>query len=306
MKKMTRIVALILSIQLMLLTSITGKAAYVGGQYITSAGACVMDYATGEVLYEYNGNTLRVPASMTKIMNLYCVYEAIENGEISLNTVVPISTKVYNISRNSLYTSVVPLYYNQTYTVNEMMSMVVVHSASGAAVALAELVGGGSEAAFVQRMNNKAAEMGINATYYDSCGIASNKITPIGMATLARNIIRDYPDILKRSSLKSVSFHGNTYKTTNRLLDSYYYAGADGLKTGTTSAAGYCFCGTAVRNGRRIITVTMSSSSTSQRFVDTARMMDYGFAAAAEKYDTIYYTNMRVLINGMEMPTFLY
>ena len=281
------------------------SAAYVGGDYISSSGACVMDYDTGEVLYEYNGNTPRVPASMTKIMNIYCVYEALANGEISLDTVVPISQNVYNKSRNSLYQSVLPLYYNTTYTVDEMIGVVVTYSASGAAVALAELVGG-SEAAFVERMNQKAAQMGIDAYYYDSCGIANNEISPVGMATLARNIIRDYPDILTRSSKGSVYFHGNTYNTTNHLLDTYYYAGADGLKTGTTSAAGYCFCGTAVRNGRRMISVTMNSSSTGQRFIDTARLLDYGFAAANDKYGSIYYTDMRTFINGCEIPTFAY
>lgn len=281
------------------------NAADAGGNYISSAGACVMDYDTGEVLYEYNGNTPRVPASMTKIMNMYCVYEALANGDISLDTVVPISENVYNKSRDSLYQSVLPLYYNTTYTVDEMIGVVVTYSASGAAVALAELVGG-SEAAFVERMNKKAAEMGIDAYYYDSCGIANNEVSPIAMATLARNIIRDYPDILTRSSKTSVSFHGNTYKTTNHLLDTYYYAGADGLKTGTTSAAGYCFCGTAVRNGRRMISVTMSSSSTGQRFIDTARLLDYGFSAANDKYGSIYYTNIRTFINGYEVPTFSY
>ena len=285
--------------------STAASAAAIGGNYISSAGACVMDYDTGEVLYEYNGSRPRVPASMTKIMNMYCVYEALANNEISLDTVVPISQNVYNKSRNSVYQSVLPLYYNTTYTVDEMIGVVVTYSASGAAVALAELVGG-SEAAFVEWMNKKAAQMGIDAYYYDSCGIAENQVSPIAMATLARNIIRDYPDILARSAKKSVSFHGNTYKTTNHLLDTYYYAGADGLKTGTTAAAGYCFCGTAVRNGRRMISVTMSSSSTGQRFIDTARLLDYGFAAAGSKYGTIYYTDMRTFINGAEMPTFAY
>lgn len=281
-------------------------AAYVGNEYISSQGACVMDYDTGEILYEHNGNTPRVPASMTKIMNMYCVYEALKNGEISLDTVVPISENVYNKSRNSLYQSVLPLYYGETYTVDEMIGVIVTYSASGAAVAMAELIGGGSEAAFVERMNKKAAEMGIDAYYYDSCGIADNEVSPIAMATLARNIIRDYSDILVRSSKKSVTFHGNTYNTTNHLLDTYYYAGADGLKTGTTAAAGYCFCGTAVRNGRRMISVTMSSSSGGQRFVDTAKLLDYGFSAASDKYDSIYYTNMRTVVNGGTMPTLAY
>lgn len=297
--------SIVLTILMSMLWVTEAGAVKIGSNTITSQGACVMDYETGEVLYEYNGNTPRVPASMTKIMNMYCVYEALANGEISLNTVVPISKNVYDKSRNSVYQSVLPLYYNTTYTVDEMIGVVVTYSASGAAVALAELVGG-SEAAFVERMNKKAAEMGIDAYYYDSCGIANNKISPIAMATLARNIIKDYPDILTRSSKKSVYFHGNTYKTTNHLLDTYSYAGADGLKTGTTSAAGYCFCGTAVRNGRRMISVTMSSSSTGQRFIDTARLLDYGFMAANDKFSSVYYTDMRTFINGYEMPTFAY
>ena len=305
MKRKISVLLVIITL-ITMLSALQASAAYVGENYISSLGACVMDYETGEILYEYDGNTPRVPASMTKIMNMYCVYDAIKNGEISLDTVVPISQSVYNKSRDSLYQSVLPLYYNTTYTVDEMMDVSVVYSASGAAVALGELVGGGSEAAFVERMNQKAAELGIDAHYYDSCGIAENQISPIGMATLARNIIRDYPDILTRSSKGSVNFHGNTYKTTNHLLDTYYYQGADGLKTGTTKAAGYCFCGTAVRNGRRIITVTMKSSSTGQRFTDTAALMDYGFAAAGDKYESIYHTDMRAFINGSEVPTFAY
>lgn len=306
--KIKRLIPLFLSclmiLQLFGVSSVQG--AYVGGNYISSAGACVMDFETGEILYHHNGNTPRVPASMTKIMNMYCVYEALANGEITLDTVVPISKNVYNKSRNSLYQSVLPLYYNTTYTVDEMIGVVVTYSASGAAIALAELVGGGSEAAFVNRMNQTAAKMGIDAYYYDSCGIANNEVSPIAMATLARNIIRDYPDILKRSAKTSVSFHGERYKTTNHLLDTYYYAGADGLKTGTTGAAGYCFCGTAVRGGRRMISVTMSSSSTGQRFIDTARLLDYGFSVASQKYNSIYYTDMRTFINGAEVPTFAY
>ena len=301
---MKRIISFLIAIELMFSTVVFAQNIHLPS--VTSMGACVLDFQTGEVLYEYNGNTPRVPASMTKIMNMYCVYEAIENGEISLDTVVPISQNVYNKSRNSLYQSVLPLYYNTTYTVDEMIDVIVTYSASGAAVAMAELLGGGNEAVFVERMNNKAKEMGIDAYYYDSCGIASNMVSPIAMATLARNIIKDYPDILVRSAKPYVNFHGNIYKTTNHLLDTYYYKGADGLKTGTTSAAGYCFCGTAVRNGRRMISVTMSSSSTSQRFIDTARLLDYGFAVAAQKYDSIYYTDMRTFINGALIPTFLY
>lgn len=303
MKKLTVILSAIILIESFFAGG--ASAAKIGSTSISSAGACVMDYETGEILYHHYGNVPRVPASMTKIMNLYCVYEALQNGEITLQTTVPISKSVYNKSRNSLYQSVLPLNYNETYTVDEMMGVVITYSASGAAVALAELVGGGSEAAFVERMNNTAKRMGINAYYYDSCGIANNQVSPIAMATLARNIIKDYPDILTRSAKKSVYFHGRTCRTTNHLLDTYYYKGADGLKTGTTSASGYCFCGTAVRNGRRMISVTMSSASTGQRFIDTARLLDYGFMAARDRFETVYFTHMRTFINNFEVPTFM-
>ncbi len=303
-KKLISLLSFVLTITLVL-PSFAQAASLRNGQYITSQGACVMDFESGEVLYEYNGNTPRVPASMTKIMNMYCIYEALKNGEITLDTKVPISKNVYNKSRNPVYQSMLPLYYNTTYTVNEMMDIIVVYSASGAAVAMAELIGG-SEEKFVQRMNATAKRMGIDAYYYDSCGIANNKVSPIAMATLARNIIKEYPDILKRSAKKSVSFHGNTYKTTNHLLDTYYYEGADGLKTGTTPAAGYCFCGTATRNGNRVISVTMSSSSTGQRFIDTARLLDYGFSVLETKYNTIYFTDKTTFINNAEVPTFVY
>ena len=299
-----RIIGLILMIAVFM-TSLSAMAAQVGGVSISSQGACVMDYETGEVLYEHNGNKARVPASMTKIMNLYCIYEALANGEIALDTEVPISKNVYDKSRNSVYQSVLPLYYNTKYTVDEMMGVIVTYSASGAAIAMAELIGG-SEAAYVERMNAKASEMGIDAYYYDSCGIADNQITPIGMAKLARNIIKDYPDILTRSAKPYVMFHGNRYKTTNHLLDTYYYEGADGLKTGTTPAAGYCFCGTAVRNGNRVISVTMSSSSTGQRFVDTAALLDYGFAVLNARYNSVYFTDVSTYINGAQIPTFMY
>ena len=117
--------------------SMQAQAAYVGSSYISSAGACVMDYETGEVLYELGGYTPRVPASMTKIMTLYCVYEALENGEIALNTRVPISNNVYYKSRNKLYQNMIALNPGTVYTVDEIMGIVITYSASAATVALA-------------------------------------------------------------------------------------------------------------------------------------------------------------------------
>jgi hypothetical protein len=190
---------------------------------------------------------------------------------------VPISENVYNKSRNRSFTNTVPLYYDQLYTVNELLELVLVHSASASIVALAELVDG-SEAAFAEHMNAKAAEWGLQAWYQGASGIENNSITPRSMAILARNLLRDYPEVLVYTAKPATYFHGKTYAATNYLLGSLYYEGADGLKTGTTSAAGYCFTGTAVRNGVRIISVTMYSTSGNGRFTDTQKLLDYGFA----------------------------
>lgn len=270
---------------------------------ISSKGACVMDYDTGNVLYELDGNALRSVASMSKIMNMYCVYEAIENGEISLDTIVPVSENVYQKSRiqNSFW-----LYYNTKYTVDEMLDAMIVRSSNGAAVAMAELLGNGSEAEFVKKMNDKAREMGLDAVFYDSYGMLANKMTPIAMAVLARNIIHDYPDVLIRSAKKSIDFHSKVYLTTNLLLTDVFYEGADGLKSGTTNEAGPCFCATAMRDNKRLITVSMASSSDKQRFIDSTVLLDYGFSVLDQKYKHIFFTDMKTFINGAEIPTFAY
>ena len=298
MKKISAVL-LILSL---IFSAVNVSAASIGSKNISSQGAFVMDYETGEELYSYNGDIPRAPGSMTKIMSLYVVFEAIKNGEVQHDTVTHISRNVYDISRNKIYQSVLPLNYNTDYTVDELINVVLVYSACGATLALAELVSG-SESAFVQRMNETAWRMGMNAQYFDCMGIANNQVSPRAMATLARNIITDYPEILKLSSQTSVNFHGRTYSTTNQLLKSHYYPGADGLKTGTTSLAGYCFCGTAARDDERIITVTMASSSGNQRFIDTKILLDYGFSALKyKKY--IYTTTLKATINNMPIPCF--
>lgn len=282
------------------------QAADVNGKYISSQGACVIDYDTGKILYNHNGNTPRVPASITKLMTVYCVYDAIKDGKISFDTRVPISKYVYDLSRNPEYQGT-PLFYEEVYTVDEMISLMITYSACAPAVALAELVGG-SEANFINIMNNTAKKMGIDAVYYDCFGVAKNMISPVGIAELTRNLIKEFPDIINRTSKKSINFHGKTFKSTNRLFSTNYYEGADGMKTGTTTAAGYCFCATAIKNGRRIIAVTMASESSDKRFYDATVLLNYGFSIPPESLLTpvIYYTDIKTYINGHEIPTLMY
>lgn len=280
MKK--RILSALLALCLTLALAGPAGAVYVDNKYVAGQGLFVLDFETGTELYGYNADTAFVPASITKLMSMYLTYEAIANGEITLDTVVPISQKVYNLSRNTSYWNTVPLYYNQTYTVSELMELILVYSASASVVAVAELISG-DEAAFVARMNAKAAEWGISATFNGCSGIEDNYITPRAVATLARKLITDYPQVLDITSKKYVVFHGATYYTTNHLLTSQPYKGADGLKSGTTGNAGYCFVATAVRGGVRLISVVMRSSSGTARFSDSITLLDYGFSVRRQK-----------------------
>ncbi|MGN0162468.1 MAG: D-alanyl-D-alanine carboxypeptidase family protein [Candidatus Ornithomonoglobus sp.] len=272
-KKLSVITALTLMLQCAAF-GISTDAAVIGDNEISSAAACVMDFDTGKVLYDYNGGEMRVPASMTKVMAAYCVFEPIADGKVTYDTVVSIGDPSYEISCIDPSLTVIGLDQNDTYTIGELLNAAMVCSANDAVLALAQYLCG-DEASFVQYMNDTAARLGIEAQFYDSYGYQDNQISAIGMAELARCLIRDYPDVINITRQPSITFHGAYYNTTNHLLDSCYYEGADGLKTGTTDAAGSCFCGTAVRNGRRMIAVTMASYPSYSRYTDAAKLLDY-------------------------------
>lgn len=255
---------------------------------VVSSGACVIDGQTGELIWGYNEDKSLVPASMTKIMTVYLTYEAMADGSISKDTVVPISSNVSSFSKNKRYSNV-SLYQNATYTIDELLNVVIVSSGCAATEALGELIGGTTKS-FVGRMNDKAAELGLDAVFYDCYGgSASNRITPASMAKLAYELIRKYPDFLNYSSKASYSFHGKTYWTTNKFISGAYTCNAkvDGVKTGTTTAAGKCMTVSAIQNDNRVITVTMNST-TSGRYTDSRALVNYGVAYIQEKLDEGY------------------
>lgn len=275
----------------------------VGGVNITAAGAIVLDAESGRVLFEHNADITRAPASMTKAMTVYLVYEAVANGRIGMDTIVPISQYAADFSRQSGETNV-PLSRSDRYTVSELLDVVLVMSAGGAAVALAELVGG-SRSAFYRIMNSKAAEWGVNATFYSaSGGSTQTNMTPRAMATLARRMVLDYPQVLEKTSRTSVTFKGRYYPSTNLLLG--VYPGIDGLKTGTNTQARECFAGTAKRGDVRLVSVVMGSSS-GKRFSDTSTLLDYGFRQmeaiklAEIEAKKVSPTSSRVLVDGVEV-----
>ena len=305
MKRLVKKSAVIVSIIVVLsiIGPFTAMAVNVGGREITSKGASVIDFDTGILLYGHEADTGRVPASMTKLITAYVVYDAINAGEISMDTSTEISSGVSDLSYNWEYSNV-PLPVGSSVTIRELMDVIPVMSACAATVALGEAICG-SEEAFVARMNAKVESLGITARFYDSYGVsASNNISPRGVAEVTRGLIMDYPEVLEISTKRSVTFRGVEYRNTNQLLGEY--EGVDGIKTGYTDAAGYCFVGTAVRDGRRIIIVTMGSTQIS-RFTDARILLDHGFAVA----DSVIEEHNRIMavpsaayliINGSPMP----
>lgn len=267
---------------------------------IASESAILVDADTGKVLYAKEPDIALPPASMTKMMTEYLVWEAIENGEINWDTTTQISDYPYSISANPSFSGI-GLRQNVDYTVRELYEAMAINSDNGTTIALAELIAG-SEGEFVKRMNAKAEELGlpdfkfVNSTGLENVSLGdnypegtdpngTNLLSARSAALLAYHLVNDYPEALDIAKIPRTEFDGQVIDNWNRMLphegvnfQQFYYEGVDGLKTGYTDLAGYCFTGTAVKNGKRLITVVMKAESEAQRFQETAKLLDYGFA----------------------------
>ena len=246
---------------------------------ITADSAIVIDYDTGEVLYEKDADTMRVPASMTKVMTAYIIFEELEAGNLTLDTMVPVSKTNADRSRSSSYPAIVPLPYGQSQSVDTLLKLILIPSASASCIVMADYISG-SEEAFVQRMNETAKRLGMTAEYKNCHGAHVHYLTARSQAILVREFISRFPQVLEYTSMTGVTFNGKYYPNTNKLLPGldYAYDGVDGFKTGTITAAGYCLSATAVKNGRRIISVVMHADDDKTRHTDTTAILDYGFA----------------------------
>lgn len=274
---MKRICSLVLAFALLL--AVAPGAAAAGMPEITSAAAFVMDCDSGSILFAKNETTLRAPASTAKLMTAYLVFDAIAAGRFTEQTMVPVSDEAYAVAGNWELTNVT-MDPEKSYSVRDLMNAMLVVSACGVCVSLAELVSG-SEAAFVRQMNNKLLELGLDGAFADSYGLSNeNQLSAQSLALLSQALIQDYPQVLDYTSQTGIRFDGVWYSCTNCLLPgcSAEYEGADGLKTGSTSAAGKCLVGTAKQGGRRIIAVLMGASSSSVRASEMVSLLDYGFA----------------------------
>ena len=268
----------------------------VGTEFVSSEAAIVIEFNTGIVIYEYNADDFRVPASMAKMVAVYVIFDAIRDGLVTYDTLIEIDENISSFSNNRAFSNV-PLTEEELYTIRELLDVVIVRSASAATVALAEAIFG-SEEELVVKMNEKTEQLGIEAIFHDSWGRSpNNRISARGMAELTRALIKEYPEVLGITSKREVTFDERSYRTTNLLLGEY--EGVDGFKTGFTNPAGWCFASTAMLEGRRLITITMGSTY-GYRFPDTTILLNYGF----DNYNTVVAEHFRREILPNDFPQF--
>jgi D-alanyl-D-alanine carboxypeptidase len=237
--------------------------------------AAVIDARTGAALHESNASTRLHPASLTKMMTLYMVFEAIQTGRLSLDQRVPVSAHAAGQPPTK-----VGLRAGQRVAIRDLIRSAAVRSANDSAVTLAEAVGG-SESRFGQMMTTRARQIGMkNSTFRNASGLtaAGHLSTAEDMALLGRRLFYDFPQYYNLFSRQQTEAFGRTITNTNRLLGSY--RGADGIKTGYTRAAGFNLVASAERGDKRVIAVVFGGRSSASRNAEVARLLDLGFARA--------------------------
>ncbi len=241
---------------------------------IKAKSVILMEPHTGTVLYESNSDEKLAPASITKIMSLLLVMEALDRGDITLETVVTASEHACSMGGSQIW-----LEPNETMTVHELLKATVIASANDACVALGELVSG-SEEGFVALMNARAKELGMtNTTFINCTGLDADghlttayDVAVMSGELIKHELIKDYSTVWMDSLRNGESELVNTNKLVR------FYKGTTGLKTGTTGTAGYCLSATAQRDGMELVAVVMSGDTSNDRFNGAKKLLDYGFA----------------------------
>ena len=236
--------------------------------------AILIDQTSGAVLYEMNADQTMPIASITKVMTLLLTFEAVHAGRLTMDTAVPVSEHAYHMGGSQIW-----LEPGEQFTLDEMLKAICVSSANDAAVAVAELVGG-SEPAFVQQMNARAAELGMeHTTFRNACGLDTegHLSTARDVAIMSRTILNTCPEVLHYTGIWTDTLRGGATQlvNTNKLL--HRYNGITGLKTGTTGGAGVCISASAARDGLRLVAVILGAPSSKDRFEAAAALLDYGF-----------------------------
>ena len=243
---------------------------------LSAESALLMEKTTGEVLYAQNEREKLPPASVTKVMTLLLVMEAIDRGDLALSDTVIASAYACSMGGSQVY-----LKEGEQMTVEELLKAVCVASGNDASVALAEHLAGSADA-FIEQMNRRAEELGMSDTHFVNCtGLpAEGHLTSArDIAIMSRELILNHPSIRNYTTIWMDSLRGGSFglSNTNKLIR--FYEGATGLKTGSTDAAKYCISATAERDGMELIAVVLKGPTSQQRFDDAKVLLNYGFAA---------------------------
>ena len=262
------------------------------GPEVSAPSALLMEATTGQVLYEKNADTPRSPASITKIMTLILIFDALESGKIKLDDMVTTSANAKSMGGSQVF-----LEEGETQTVETLIKCIVIASGNDASVAMAEYIAG-SEGEFVRMMNERAAGLGMTGTHFeDCCGLTDSPThvtTARDIALMSQELIDRYPQIHNYSTIwmdtiTHVTKQGTKefgLSNTNKLLKMPTDFTVTGLKTGSTSLAKYCFSGTAEKDGIRLIASIMAAPDYKARFNDALALLNYGFANCRLYQDT--------------------
>ena len=241
---------------------------------LESESAILIEESTGQILYEKNSDTPLRPASVTKVMSILLIMESIKNGDISLDTPVPCSEKASSMGGSQIWLS-----ETETLTVHEMLKAICIASANDCTYALAEFISG-SEELFVQKMNERAKELGMKNTTFKNCHVLDEDghlTTSYDIALMSRELLSKHPEIKEYTSTWSDTLRDGASEliNTNKLIRTY--EGATGLKTGSTSLALYNLSASATRNDLSLIAVIMKAPTPKVRFSEAKILLDYGF-----------------------------
>lgn len=251
---------------------------------ITAPSAILLEASTGQVIYEKNATERRSPASITKIMTLLLIFEALSEGKVSLQDEVVTSAHAKSMGGSQVF-----LEEGETQTLETMIKCIVIASGNDASVAVAEHIAG-SEADFVEKMNAKAAELGMVDTHFeDCCGLTDSDVhytTAKDVAIMSRELTVKYPEVFTYTriwmeDITHVTRRGSstfTLSSTNKLLK--WYQWTTGLKTGSTAKAKFCISATASKDGMDLIAVIMGAPDPKERFHDAEKLLNYGFSVS--------------------------
>ena len=246
---------------------------------VEAKSALLMDVATGTVLYEQNSHERLSPASVTKVMTMLLIMEAIDSGKIGWGDSVTTSEAAAAKGGSQVFLKV-----GESMTVEDMVKSIAVSSANDCACAMAEHLCG-SEAAFVDAMNKRAKELGMEDTHFvnctgldDSAEAKEHKTSAHDIALMSRELLGKHPDITKFTTIWMDTIRNGEFGLSNTNKMVRFYNGCTGLKTGFTSGAGYCLSSSAKRDGLHLIAVVMGCESSKVRFAACKSMLDYGFA----------------------------